>query len=211
MTSQEGLDGSPVLAGIVHYPPQSPMNQYFLGSWTIIHQLGALFATRGSRPSLCQRAFLSCAVRAHGRRLCGRRLLFQRPVSDEPFGGAALFSDQPVGEIFRFARLRRLGLLWSQPPVQTFGFWAHAGSVWGGRLRRRGTRAGFPAVVLIAVHPVLGVYMIALLTATLLAGRLFLGLDIQGFAKGAALGALVLSRIFRTFDQATASVCATCG
>ncbi|MGB6796314.1 MAG: hypothetical protein WBE48_07095 [Xanthobacteraceae bacterium] len=47
VTSQEGLDGSPVLAGIVHYPPQSPMNQYFLGSWTIIHQLGALLLRAG--------------------------------------------------------------------------------------------------------------------------------------------------------------------
>jgi hypothetical protein len=47
VTSQEGLDGSPVLAGIVHDPPQSPMNQYFLGSWTIIHQLGALLLRAG--------------------------------------------------------------------------------------------------------------------------------------------------------------------
>src|ERR1700726_2605271 len=46
-TNQDGIDGSLVLAGIVDYPQQSPMNQYFLGSWTVIHQLGALLLRAG--------------------------------------------------------------------------------------------------------------------------------------------------------------------
>ncbi len=111
------------------------------------------------------------------------------------------FLTNPLAKFFVSPDYAALGLLWNQPPVQTFGFWAHAGSVWvvGCVAAGRKKLAGFSAFVLIAVHPVLGVYMVMLLTATLLAGRLFLGLDIRGFAKGAALGAFVTIASFAAY------------
>jgi hypothetical protein len=76
VTSQEGLDGSLVLAGIVHYPPQSLMNQYFLGSWTIIHQLGALLLRAGGGDVRARRA-----RSAPNRKPCG--LLLASPRETE--------------------------------------------------------------------------------------------------------------------------------
>ena len=106
VTSQDGLDGSLVLAGIVHYPPQSPMNQYFLDSWTIIYQLGALLLRADLDQAYVSEIFflVPCAllVGAYAA-VMAMRLLLQRPVSAEPislYGGAALFSGQPAGEIF---------------------------------------------------------------------------------------------------------------
>ena len=44
---QRGVDGALVLAGIVNYPPQSPLAAYFLDSWTSIHQFGAILLRAG--------------------------------------------------------------------------------------------------------------------------------------------------------------------
>ena len=48
--------------------------------------------------------------------------------------------------------------------------------------------AGFSALVLIAVHPILGTYMAGLAIAVFL-GAKYLGVDMRGFAKGMAWGA----------------------
>jgi hypothetical protein len=201
MTSQEGLDGALVLAGIVHYPPQSPMYQYFLGSWTIIHQLGALLLRVGLDQSyvgellfLVPCALLVGAYAAIVYCFSGQFLL-------SLLAAPLCFLTNPLAKFFASPDYADLGLLWSQPPVQTFGFWAHAGSVWvvGCVAAGRRALAGFSAVVLIAVHPVLGVYMVALLVVTLLAGKLFLGLGVQGFVRGAALGACVTIASFAAY------------
>ena len=67
---QFGMHGSLVLAGIVNYPPQSPMSAYFLDSWTIIHQFGALLLRAGVHQTYVNKlmfvipcALLVCAMR----------------------------------------------------------------------------------------------------------------------------------------------------
>jgi hypothetical protein len=197
-TSQEGLDGSLVLAGIVHYPAQSPMSQYFFGSWTLIHQLGALLLRAGlDQAYVGELLFLiPCALL-----VCGYAAVVYG------FSGQFLFSllaaalcclTNPLAKFFVSPDYIPVGLLWAQPPVQTFGFWAHAGAVWvvGCVAAGRRTLAAFSALLLIAVHPVLGVYMTALLVMALLAGRLLLGVRLDGAAKGAALGAALTALSF---------------
>jgi hypothetical protein len=201
VTSQDGLDGSLVLAGIVHYPPQSPMNQYFLGSWTIIHQLGALLLRADLDQAYVSEIFflVPCALLVGA--YAAVVYCFSGQFLLSLLAAPLCFLANPLAKFFVSPDYAALGLLWTQPPVQTFGFWAHAGSVWviGCVAAGRKALAGFSAVVLIAVHPVLGVYTVTLLTATLLAGKLFLGLDIQGFAKGAALGSLVTIASFAAY------------
>ena len=201
VTSQDGLDGSLVLAGIVHYPPQSPINQYFLGSWTIIHQLGALLLRAGLDQAYVSEIFflVPCALLVGA--YAAVVYCFSGQFLLSLLAAPLCFLANPLAKFFVSPDYAALGLLWTQPPVQTFGFWAHAGSVWviGCVAAGRKALAGFSAVVLIAVHPVLGVYTVTLLTATLLAGRLFLGLDIRGFAKGAALGSLVAIASFAAY------------
>ena len=193
--SQEGLDGSLVLAGIVHYPPQSPMSQYFFGSWTLIHQLGALLLRAGlDQANVSELLFLiPCALL-----VCGYAAVvycFSRQFLFSLLAAALCFLTNPLAKFFASPDYIPVGLLWAQPPVQTFGFWAHAGAVWvvGCLAAGRRALAGCSALLLIAVHPVLGAYMTALLAMTSLAGRFFLGLRLDGFAQGAALGAALTS------------------
>lgn len=56
---QHAVESAQVLAGIVHYPPESPLGVYHLRLWTILNQLLAL----GLRSGLSERA-LSVAVSA---------------------------------------------------------------------------------------------------------------------------------------------------
>ncbi len=201
MTSQEGLDGALVLAGIVHYPPQSPMYQYFLGSWTVLLQLGALWLQTGLDQGYVSELLfvIPCALLVAA--YASIVYCFSGQFLLSLLAAPLCFLTNPLAKFFVSPDYAALGLLWSQPPIQTFGFWAHVGSVWvvGCVAAGRKMLAGFSALVLIAVHPVLGVYMLVLLTATLLAGRLLLGLDIRDFAKGAALGALVTVASFAAY------------
>jgi hypothetical protein len=201
VTSQEGLDGSLVLAGIVHYPPQSPMNQYFLDSWTIIHQLGALLLRAGLDQAYVSEIFFLVPSALMVGAYAAIVYCFSGQFLLSLLAAPLCLLTNPLAKFFASPDYATLGLLWTQPPAQTFGFWAHAGAVWvvGCVAAGRKALAGFSAVVLIAVHPVLGVYMVALLTATLLAARLFLGLEVQGFAKGAALGALATIASFAAY------------
>jgi hypothetical protein len=201
ITEQEGIDGALVLAGIVHYPPQSPMNQYFLGSWTVIHQIGALLLRAGLDQAYVNELFfvipcalLVCAYAAIIYCFSGQFLL-------SLLAAPLCYLANPLAKYFASPDYMPVGLVWTQAPDQTFGFWAHVGAVWviGCVAAGRRAVAGFSAVVLISVHPVLGAYIVALLTTTLLAGRLFLGLGIQDFAKGAALGAFVTIASFAAY------------
>lgn len=190
---QRGVDGALVLAGIVNYPPQSPMAAYFLDSWTSIHQLGAILLRAGMDQSrvnaamfLFPCALLVCgyAMIIHG--LTGRFLLALA-------AGPLCYLANPLAPFFASPDYTTLGLLLSQASEGTYGFWAHAGAVWvigcvaGGRY----ALAGFSALALVCAHPVMGVYMTALLAATLVAGWAFFGFGMPGLAKGAALGACV--------------------
>ena len=192
-TNQEGVDGSLVLAGIIHYPPQSPMYQYFFGSWTLIHQLGALLLRAGVDQGYVNGIIflIPCAlfVSAYAAVIYCFSSQFQLSL----VAAALFYLANPLARYFASPDYMMVGLPWSQPPIQTFGFWAHAGSVWviGCVAAGRKALAVFSALVLIAVHPVLGAYMTALLISALLIGKLFFGVRTDGVAKGAVAGALV--------------------
>ena len=96
----------------------------------------------------------------------------------------------PLARLFASPDYPTLGLLWSQPTEHTFGTWAQIGAVWviGCVAAGRNGLAGFSALVLIAVHPILGTYMAGLAIAVFL-GAKYLGVDMRGFAKGMAWGA----------------------
>jgi len=190
---QRGIDGSLVLAGIMHYPPQSPMAAYFLDSWTSVHQIGALLLRAGIEQSHVNAIFIifPCALLVSGYAMIiygvsGRFLL-------AILAGPLCYLANPLASLFASPDYTTLGLLWSQLPDGTFGFWAHAGAVWviGCVAAGRYALAGFSALVLVCVHPVMGAYTTTLLAATLIVGRVFFGLDMPHVAKGAAYGACV--------------------
>ena len=182
-----------MLAGIVNYPPQSPMAAYFLDSWTSVHQLGAILLRAGIDQSRVNAAMFlfPCALIVCGYAmiiygLTGRFLLALAV-------GPLCYLANPLASFFASPDYTTLGLLLSQASEGTFGFWAHAGAVWvigcvaGGRY----ALAGFSALALVCAHPVMGTYMTALLAVTLVAGWAFFGFGMPGLAKGAALGACV--------------------
>ena len=117
MTSQEGLDGALVLAGIVHYPPQSPMYQYFLGSWTVIYQLGALWLQAGLDQTYVSEllfvipyALLVAAYASIVYCFSGQFLL-------SLLAAPLCFLTNPLAKFFVSPDYAALGLLWSQPPI----------------------------------------------------------------------------------------------
>ena len=100
---QFGMHGSLVLAGIVNYPPQSPMSAYFLDSWTIIHQFGALLLRAGVHQTYVNKLMfvIPCALLVCG--LCDDHLRLQRPLSVEPACCLALLFGQSASSPFRVA------------------------------------------------------------------------------------------------------------
>jgi hypothetical protein len=191
---QRGVDGALVLAGIVNYPPQSPMAAYFLDSWTSIHQIGALLLRMGIEQNFLNTLFIMfpCALL-----VCGYAMIIYG-VSGRfliaILAGPLCYLANPLAPFFASPDYTTLGLLWSQLPDGTFGFWAHAGAVWviGCVAAGRYALAGFSALALVSAHPVMGAYMTALLVATLLVARIFFGRHMPGLAKGAAIGACVM-------------------
>jgi hypothetical protein len=192
-SEQEAVDGSLVLAGLVDYPSQSPMSEYFLGTWTLIHQIGATMLRAGLDQTRVSEIFfvIPCAllVAAYasiiycftGRYWCS---LIAAPLC---------YVANPLARFFVSPDYPTPGLIWGLGPDQTFGFWAQIGSAWiiGSIAAGRYALAGFSAFVMVAVHPVLGAYMIVLLLATVLATKMVFNLKADGFAKGAALGCVV--------------------
>jgi hypothetical protein len=190
---QRGIDGALVLAGIVTYPPQSPMAAYFLDSWTSIHQIGALLLRAGIAQNHVNTLFilLPCALI-----VCGYVMIVygaSRRFLISLVAGPLCYLANPLAPLFASPDYTTLGLLWSQVTEGTYGFWAHAGAVWvigcvaAGRYRL----AGFSALALVCVHPVMGAYMAALLAATFAAGRIFFGLRMPGLITGADFGLCV--------------------
>ena len=190
---QRGVDGALALAGIVNYPPQSPLAAYFLDSWTSVHQFGAILLRAGIDQSRVNAAMFlfPCALL-----VCGYAMIIYGLTGRFLLALAAAplcYLANPLASLFASPDYTTLGLLLSQASDNTFGFWAHAGAVWvigcvaGGRY----ALAGFSALALVCAHPVMGAYMTTLLAATLIVARVLFGLDMPHLAKGAAYGACV--------------------
>ena len=166
------------------------MSAYFLNSWTIIHQFGALLLRAGIHQTYVNKIIfvIPCAllVCAYAMIIYGFSSRFLLSL----LGASLCYLANPLARLFASPDYRPLGLLWSQPTEHTFGLWAQIGAVWviGCVAAGRNGLAGFSALVLIAVHPVLGAYMTGLAIAVFL-GATYLKVDMRGFAKGMAWGA----------------------
>jgi hypothetical protein len=200
-TIQDGFDGSLVLAGYIDFPAQAPMNHYFLDSWTIIHQIGALMLRAGLDQAYVNEliflfpcTLMVCAYATVVYCFSGQYWL-------SLFAAPLYYLTNPLAKFFASPDYSTIGLIWDQASDHTFGTWAHVGAVWviGCIAAGRNTLAGFSAMVLIAVHPVLGAYMVALLAVTLLIAKFSCGANVSGFAKGAVCGAGIVVLSFAAY------------
>jgi hypothetical protein len=185
VTEQPGIDGALVLAGVIAYPPDSAMSQYFFNSWTIINQLGALLLRAGLEQSHLN-AFFSIVPRAvliaayamiiHG---FSRRPLFSLIAA--PLCFLSYFSN-PVDELFASP---------DYPLPGFYALWAHCGTIWviACVAARRDALAGFFSILLIAVHPFIGLYMVAILATAYSAARVLSGFALGDVLRGMAFGA----------------------
>lgn len=192
-TEQRAVDGSLVLAGIISYPPESPMGQYYLNSWTLLHQLGALFLRVGFTQvqvsaffSIVPAAFLVCAYTMILQGMC-RRPLFSLCAAP------LCYLINPFAWLFSSPEYPTMGILWAQATEHTYGLWGQIGALWviGCVAGGRAALAGGSSLVLIAIHPVLGAYMTSLLLASVLLGRALFGFEWKEYLRGAVWGGLV--------------------
>jgi hypothetical protein len=197
---QRAMHGSLVLSGIVNYPAQSPMSAYFLDSWTIIHQLGSLLLRAGIHQTYVNKIIF---IIPSALIVCAYTMIiysFSEHFFVSLLAAVLCYKDNPLARFFASPDYTTLGLLWGQPSEHTFGLWGQIGAVWviGCVAGGRQALAGFSALVLIAVHPVLGVYMAGLLVITVFIGAVYFKLNMRGFVKGMACGAAltILSFVF---------------
>jgi hypothetical protein len=194
-TGQAGIDGALVLAGIVQYPPDAPMGQYFRDSWTIIHQGGALLLRAGLDQSHLGTLF---TIFPRAISVGGYAMIFHGFTQRPWFSLCAAllcflaFFSNPVDQFFASS---------AYPLPGYYAFWAHVGVIWviGCLAAGRTALTGFSALVLITIHPIIGLYAVSLLAVTLLLARLYFRLDLRGYLKGAALGAGFVMLSFAVF------------
>jgi len=187
------------------------MNHYFLDSWTIIHQIGALMLRAGLNLAYVNEliflfpcALLVCAYATVIYCFSGQYWL-------SLFAAPLYYLTNPLAKFFASPDYATLGLIWDQASDHTYGSWAHVGAVWviGCVAAGRNALAGFSALILIAVHPVLGVYMVALLATALFVARFLFGANVSGFAKGAVWGAGIVILSFAAYLETRPGVSGT--
>lgn len=159
------LDGGLVLSGQVPYPAEAVMGLYYKGVWTLLYQVGGLALKAGVGysaanlffqlvpPALMTAAF---AMFIHG--LTGRPLF--------SFAAAILcFLNGYVVLQFASSDYPLLGIAWNMPSPHSYGRFgaALAAFSFAALVGGRDALAAFAATVLIAVHPVIGTYVVVLL------------------------------------------------
>jgi hypothetical protein len=189
---QAGIDGALVLAGIVQYPPGAPMGQYFRDSWTIIHQGGALLLRVG-----LDQSHLAMLLTIFPRAISvgGYALIFHGFTQRPWFSLCAAllcflaFFSNPVDQFFASP---------AYPLPGYYAFWAHVGVIWviGCLAAGRSALTAFSALILITVHPIIGLYTVSLLAVTLLLTSLYFRIGLRGYLRGAALGASIVTLSF---------------
>jgi hypothetical protein len=183
---QEGVDAALAMTGAVAYPAISPMAQYFLNSWTVINQAEALLMRAGLDQEVLDVLFplLARAFWCAGYILiifgCTRRPLFSLLA-----GTLCILTFFVSSPLVRFI---------SSPDYSIPGFyalWAHAGVVWvvGCLAARRDVMAAFSAVLLIAVHPFIGAYVVVLVSLAYAGANRLAGYDLRPLLRGAGWGA----------------------
>ena len=113
----------------VNYPPQSPMSAYFLNSWTIIHQFGALLLRAGIYQTYVNKflfvipcVLLVCAYAMIIYGFSGRFLL-------SLLGASLCYLANPLARLFASPDYPTLGLLWK---------WVHRTYIWNVGANRSG-------------------------------------------------------------------------
>lgn len=188
------LDGGLVLSGQVSYPAQAVMGLYYKGVWTLLYQLGALVLDTGVSyraanyivllmpPAILTAAF---ALFIHG--------LTGRPVFS--LAAAILcFMNGYFVSLFASSDYPLLGMAWNTPSTHSHGRFGAvlAAFSFAALVGGREALAAFTAVVLVAVHPVIGVYTVTMLAFGLGVARLAWHRPIArpvvvGFAVGAGV------------------------
>jgi hypothetical protein len=196
---ERALEGALVLAGVVDYPPYSLMAHYYLGSWTLLHQLGALLLLIG----IDQRAVevLFCILPS-GLQLGALTMLIygfcRRPLFSLT-AGTICFLTGMVSGAFASPDYPLMGATWDAAASHTYGIWAGVGAAWvfGALAGGRNVMAGISAALLVAVHPVIGAYVVGLSLVVIAAGRLLpMDLPTAGIGRGLLLGGLVTAVSF---------------
>jgi hypothetical protein len=191
---QYATEGSLVLAGIVQYPSSSLMNYYFLGSWTSLHQLGALSLLAGVSQTIID--YLFCILPA-GLLLSAMTMLIHgfcgRPIFSL-VAALICFSTTTVASNFASTDYPLLGATWASSREHTFGIWGAVGAAWvfGALGGGRNTTAGFSAAALISIHPVIGLYTFGIMIVVVTVGYLFPNaFSTAGVGRGLLAGSAV--------------------
>ena len=190
---ERALEGALVLAGVVTYPPSSLMAHYYLGSWTLLHQVGALLLWLG----IDQRAVeLFFCIFPSGLQLGALTMLIygfcRRPLFSLATGTICFLTGM-IARSFASPDYPLMGVTWDGAAPHTFGLWSGAIAAWyfGALAGGRNVMAGVSAALLVAVHPVIGAYVVGLSLAVIAAGRLLSrDLPIAGIGRGLLWGGL---------------------
>lgn len=188
---ERALEGALVVAGVVDYPPASLMAHYYLGSWTLLHQAGALLLLAG----LDQRALELLFCVAPSGLMLGAFAMWiygfcRRPVFSL-VAATLCFLTGILADRFASPDYPLMGVTWDRAASHSYGLWSGALAAWffGALAGGRNRMAGVTAALLVAVHPVIGVHVAGVALALLVTRRWLLpDLPIAGLGRGLVFG-----------------------
>ena len=165
---QRVVEASLVLAHQIQYPPNQIMAEYYYNSWTLINQIGALFLDLGLDQVTLNYLFASIApgilVAAYAMAVWG---LTKRPLFSVLAGTVCYltgllihpFESPDYGFFVNWTTLKAV------PPLgqHTYTIYATVWAAWclAALLGGRNFLAGISVALLLAIHPVIGLYLIA--------------------------------------------------
>lgn len=188
------LDGGLVLSGQVSYPAQAVMGLFYKGVWTLLYQLGALVLDAGVSYRAANFIFLLIPPAM----LTAAFALFIHGLTGRPLFSLAAailcFMNGHFVSLFASSDYPLLGMAWNTPSTHSHGRFGAvlAAFSFAALVGGREALAAFSAVVLVAVHPVIGGYVVTMLAFGLGVSRLAWHRPISrpvvvGFAAGAGV------------------------
>jgi hypothetical protein len=188
------LDGGLVLSGQVSYPAQAVMGLYYKGVWTLLYQLGALVLDAGVGYRAANFVFLLMPPAI----LTAAFALFIHGLTGRPLFSLAAailcFMNGYFVSLFASSDYPLLGMAWNTPSTHSHGRFGAvlAAFSFAALVGGREALAAFTAAVLVAIHPVIGVYTVTMLAFGLGVARLawhrpIVRPVVVGFAAGAGV------------------------
>ena len=199
---QSATTGSLAVAGIIQYLPNSLMAQFLFGFWSITHHIGAILLLLG--------------VSEHGLNVLYCAMTGGLIVSSYAMIIFA-FSQNVHVSIIAAMICYLTGFLIARLPSPDFGAYGHylgaisnetysmiggAACVWvlGALAGGRYGLAGFSAAIAISIHPILGLFTVAVLCSTVLAFyMLSQRIPAWDILRGFALGLIIAAASFIAF------------